>query len=77
MRREDVIVVFWHGIRVVFIFFTRDPDSWLKSTYKPNLRRARRGRYVQPPTRRHLDLTGAKAVADAVTGTVYTVDLRS
>jgi len=79
-RAEDVICdVFGSESDVVFYFTTRDPDTWLKSTYKHNLRRSRQTMYVATYTATYApaaDLDGgAKAVADVVTGTVYTADL--
>ncbi len=79
-RAEDVICdVFVTETDVVFYFTTRDPESWLKSTYKHNLRTSRLTmdeatyKVTYAPA---ADLAGvAKAVADAVTGTVYTIDI--
>ena len=79
-QAEEVICdVFGTESDVVFFFTTRDPDSWLKSTYKHNLRTSRltldEGTYTATYAPA-ADLAGVtKAVADAVTGTVYTVDL--
>jgi hypothetical protein len=79
-RAEDIICdVFGSETDVVFCFTTREPDSWLKSTYKLNLRTSRLTMDEATYTATYApvaDLAGvAKAVADAVTGTVYTVDL--
>lgn len=79
-RAEDVICdIFGAEADVVFHFTTRDPLAWLKSTYKHNLRTSR---LVMGPDEYRdtyapaADLTGVtQAVAQAVTGTVYTADL--
>lgn len=80
VRTENVIRdVFGPKTEVIFCFSTRDPKSWLKSTYKHNLRKSRLimdeeeyNATFSPAA----DLVGVtKAVAKAVTGTVHTADL--
>lgn len=79
-RAEDVIYdVFGAQTDVVFQFTTRAPKSWLRSTYKHNLRTSRlvldEAAYndTYAPA---ANLTGVtEAVAKAVKGTVYTTDL--
>ena len=79
-RAEDVICdVFGAEADVVFHFTTREPQSWLRSTYKHNLRTSRLVMNLAEYTQTYgpaADLAGVtEAVADAVTGTVYTIDL--
>ena len=79
-RAEDVICdVFGAEADVVFHFTTRAPQSWLRSTYKHNLRTSRmvmdEAEYAETygPA---ADLNGVvKKVADAVTGAVHATDL--
>ena len=79
-RAEDVICdIFGVEAEVIFCFTTREPKSWLKSTYKHNLRKSRltmdEDEYASTfaPA---ADLIGVtKAVEDAVTGMVCTADL--
>ncbi|MGJ8611804.1 MAG: hypothetical protein ACSHWY_11955 [Octadecabacter sp.] len=79
-RTEDVICdVFGVETDVIFVFTTRAPDAWLHSTYKHNLRTSRltmdAAEYAET-FRAAADLNGAaQAVAAAVTGAVYTVDI--
>ncbi|MCF2871056.1 hypothetical protein L0664_08255 [Octadecabacter sp. G9-8] len=79
-RAEDVICdVFGTEADVVFHFSTRDPLSWLHSTYKHNLRVSRlnmdenehRAAYALPGTLGDI----ADDVAKGLTGTVHTTDL--
>ncbi|MEN8839698.1 MAG: hypothetical protein ABF288_01115 [Octadecabacter sp.] len=79
-RAEDVICdIFGAEAEVIFCFTTRDPKSWLRSTYKHNLRTSRltmdEAEYIEtygPAS----DLIGVtKAVEKAVTGIVCTADL--
>lgn len=79
-RAEDVICdVFGAEADVVFQFTTRAPHDWLRSTYKHNLRTSRLtkdeaeyGAVYAPAA--DLDRV-VRAVADAVTGSVYATDL--
>ncbi|AGI66364.1 hypothetical protein OAN307_c06370 [Octadecabacter antarcticus 307] len=79
-RAEDVICdVFGTETDVVFYFTTRDPQSWIKSTYKHNLRTSRltmdEAAYMATYAPA-ADLDGVtKAVAAAVTGSVCSIDL--
>lgn len=79
-RAEDVICdIFGVETDVVFHFTTRDPLSWLRSTYKHNLRTLRLTMdeddylHIFAPA---ADLEGVTLdVTDAVTGTVYSITL--
>ncbi|AKS47298.1 hypothetical protein SAMN05444287_3061 [Octadecabacter temperatus] len=79
-RVEDVICdVFGAEAEVIFCFTTREPKSWLKSTYKHNLRKSRlvmdEEEYASTfgPA---ADLIGVtKEIEKAVTGIVSTADL--
>lgn len=79
-RAEDVICdVFGVETDVVFHFTTRAPQSWLRSTYKHNLRTSRlvmdEAEYTETYANA-ADLAGVtEAVAKAVTGTVSSTDL--
>ena len=79
-RAEDVICdVFGHEADVVFHFTTRDPDSWLRSTYKHNLRTSRLTMDQDDYNSAYAPAADLGAVVDAVaravTGTVQAVDM--
>ena len=79
-RAEDVICdVFGHEADVVFLFTTRDHSDWLRSTYTHNLRTTRlvmdEAEYMQTYASAANLVDVTEAVAKAVTGTVYTIDL--
>lgn len=79
-RTEDVICdVFGHEADVVFLFITRDHSDWLRSTYTHNLRTTRlvmdEAEYMQTYASAANLVDVTEAVAKAVTGTVYTIDL--
>ena len=79
-RAEDVICdVFGAEAEVIFCFTTREPSSWLKSTYKHNLRKSRLVMDEEEYSSTFgtaADLIGVtKAVEKAVTGVVSTADL--
>ncbi|HCP81573.1 MAG TPA: hypothetical protein DIT67_08240 [Octadecabacter sp.] len=79
-RAEDVICdIFGAEAEVIFCFTTREPQSWLNSTYKHNLRKSRLTMDKEEYTETFgpaSDLVGVtKAVENAVTGIVCTADL--
>ena len=79
-RTEDAICdVFGVETDVVFLFTTRAPDAWLRSTYKHNLRTSRLTMDAADYASTYADAAdlegAARNVAKAVTGTVYTVDI--
>jgi len=79
-RAEDVICdIFGTEAEVIFCFTTRDPKTWLKSTYKHNLRKSRLTMDEEEYSTTFgpaADLIGVtNAVEKAVTGIVCTADL--
>lgn len=79
-RAEDIICdVFGAEADVVFHFTTRAPDSWLRSTFKHNLRTSRLKMDMDEYLATYRDAADLDAVigdvASAVTGTVYTLAL--
>lgn len=79
-RAEDVICdIFGVEADVVFHFTTRDPDDWLRSTYKHNLRTSRLTMDPLDYAEKYGASADLKAVVEAVdtatTGTVQSSDL--